>query len=289
MLVQKLYELNLIQCPYWLPSNVQYLVMTGSHSYGVETKDSDFDYYGMCIAPRDHHFPAEYGLISGFDEIPEFETWHQHRIAYEKGIDLTLSNITHYFKLLRKNNPNIIDSLFAPQSCVVTATQLANMIRDNRKIFLHKGLWKMFKGYAYSQKSEMINRQPQGARKEMVDKWGFDLKFAMNLVRLLSECEQLLIEGDLDLQESGRKAHLKSIRNGEVPLKDILHYFDTKEKQLEELYNKTKLPDEPDDVKIRALLINCLEHHYGRIEKLHQNVAEQALREIKQILLRDNL
>jgi len=50
--------------------------------------------------------------------------------------------------LAMKNNPNIIDSLFTPQFCVLHTTKVGNMVRDARRSFLHKGAWHRFKGYA---------------------------------------------------------------------------------------------------------------------------------------------
>lgn len=289
MILNKIYEQDLITPPYWLPNNTQYLVLMGSHCYGLENKDSDFDYFGFCVPPREFYFPYDSGYIIGYDELPEFISWNQHHIIYNNHeYDFNILSITHYFKLLTKNNPNIIDSLFVPQSCVSHCTTLAQLVRDNRKIFLHKGLWDSFRGYAYTQKTKMINRNSK-SRQELVSKHSFDTKYAYHLIRLLSECEQLLNECDLDLQEPGRKAHLKSIKNGEVSLQEVLDYFSQKEKHLEQLYTNTKLPNTPDYTKIRSLLINCLEHHYGRIQSLHHNVSDQAIKEIKEILQRNNL
>lgn len=289
MIFHTLYDKDLLQCPYWMPSNLQMLVMTGSRAYGIEREESDFDYIGMCIPPREMLFPNEYGYISGYDTLPEFESWVQHHVIFDQTeYGFNVLGICHYFKLLTKNNPNIIDSLFSPQNCYTFCTQAAQMIRDNRHIFLHKGLWHSFKNYAYSQKSKMLTKQTK-SRQHLIEENGYDTKYALNLVRLLSECEQLLIEGDLDLQEKGRRAHLKAIRDGQVKLDDIFDYFSTKEKQLEKLFANTKLTDQPDISKIRSLLINCLEHHYGRITRLHQNVTEQAIKDIKEILVKHNL
>ena len=95
--------------------------------------------------------------------------------------------------------------------------------------------------------------------------YGMDLKFSYHIVRLLSECEQILIEGDLDLQRN--REQLKSIRRGEWSLEQIEQFFQDKEKQLEELYVKSALPYKADEIKLKTLLLDCLEMHYGSLEK----------------------
>jgi uncharacterized protein len=92
-----------------------------------------------------------------------------------------------------------------------------------------------------------------------------DLKFLYHLVRLLNECEQLLKFGTLDLRQNNEQ--LKAIRRGEVPEEDIRKWASDKEKQLEKLYTETKLPAKPNETQLKELLLRCLEHHYGNLEK----------------------
>ena len=36
----------------WVVDNLQYLTLGGSHAYGTETSNSDWDCYGITIPPR---------------------------------------------------------------------------------------------------------------------------------------------------------------------------------------------------------------------------------------------
>jgi hypothetical protein len=140
------------------------------------------------------------------------------------------------------------------------------MLRDNRKLFLHKGAWHKFKGYSYQQLHKMdIKNPPEGKRRELVDKFGYDVKFAYHVVRLINEVEQILIDGDLDLERN--REQLKDIRNGNWTQKQIRDWFNQKEKDLEKLYLESKLPHSPDEEQIKKLLLNCLEEFYGSLEK----------------------
>ncbi|BDI28025.1 hypothetical protein CCAX7_000760 [Capsulimonas corticalis] len=254
---------------------------------------SDTDLYGFCIPEKETVFPHLRGEIPGFgNQIPRFEQWQEHHVLDKsagggkgRSYDLAIYNIVKYFQLCMENNPNMIDSLFTPRTCVLHSTEVGNMVRENRRLFLHKGAWHKFKGYAYSQVHKMNSKDaPVGKRQELVAQFGYDVKYAYHVIRLLDEVEQILTEGDIDLQRN--REQLKSIRRGEWTQEDILKHFERKERDLETLYTNSKLPHAPDEAQIKQLLLNCLEHHYGNLSDCVVNVdaAADALRRIRAIV-----
>lgn len=273
MLLDELIKKNLITPPSFVVSNCAYLCLMGSHAYGTantsdKTKKSDFDIYGFCIPPKEIVFPVN--EIIGFGRqkkrFEQFQASHIFDKEKDREYDLTVFNIAKYFTLVMENNPNCIDSLFVPQECILHITQVGNMVRENRKIFLHKGCFDRFKNYSFSQLHKMTTKNPQGKRKELREQYGFDVKFGLNVVRLLQECEMILTEGDLDLRRGNE--YLKAIRRGEVSEEEIRKWASEKELQLEKLHNDSKLPYGPDENKIKTLLLNCLEHHYGNLSNV---------------------
>ncbi len=103
-----------------------------------------------------------------------------------------------------------------------------------------------------------------GSRKPLIEQYGYDTKFATHCLRLLAEVEQILTEGDLDLERN--REQLKSIRRGDWTLERIEDYFQTKEKVLETLYSNSTIPYGPDEDAIKRLLLECLEIHYGSLD-----------------------
>lgn len=278
--------------PKFLDTGVQYEVVMGSIAYGVAEDSSDMDVYGFAIPPRDWMFPHLRGEIPGYDEcLPLFEQFQQHHIVDKSALggkgrqyDLTIYSIAKYFRLLTENNPNIIDSLFVPRNCILYSTAVGEMLREKRHLFLHKGCWTKFKGYAYAQVHKMRTKEPEGKRQAIVERYGYDVKFAYHVVRLLNEVEQLLTEGDMDLARD--KEQLKAIRRGDWTQTQVEDYFSEKEKHLEQLYAESKLPQAPDKSAIKALLLQCLEQHYGSLDACvtQPDAALQALREIETII-----
>jgi predicted nucleotidyltransferase len=288
--VQYLTERNLITPPKYVSGSVQFEVLVGSEAYGVASGQSDRDVYGFCIPPRSLVFPHTAGEIHGFGrQVKRFQQYQQHHIYDQSGLsgrgcqwDLSIYNIVRYFQLCMENNPNMIDSLFVPDRCILYITRIGTMVRDQRQLFLHKGSWHKFKGYAYSQVKKMMNKKPDpnSKRYEMVKKHGYDCKFAYHVIRLLNEVEQILTESDLSLDRN--REQLKAIRNGEWTSDQVKRYFNQKESDLESLYTSSTLRYEPDEDAIKGLLFACLEAYYGSLEGTIAlpNAEKEVLREI---------
>ncbi|MDC0435023.1 nucleotidyltransferase domain-containing protein [bacterium] len=287
--IQRLADRNMLNSPpSFLKNGMQLEVIMGSVAYGVSSDTSDMDIYGFAIPSRDYVFPHLRGEIHGFSTIgPQFEQFQQHHIndpEKSKEYDIVIYNITKFFRLCMENNPNMVDALFVPRRCVLYSTEVGELVRENRRLFISKACWPKFKGYAYGQLHKMKTKVSIGKRKEAVEAAGYDLKFSYHVVRLLGEVEQLLTTGDLDL-ESNRE-QLKAIRRGDWTKEQVIDYFERKEKDLESAYADSKLPYSANEDTIRALLLKCLEHHYGSIDAAlpKDTGAVAALRDIQTIL-----
>ncbi|MBC8141351.1 MAG: nucleotidyltransferase domain-containing protein [Armatimonadetes bacterium] len=298
-MTQALTARKLAEPPKWLPNAVVYETLMGSVAYGVSNDTSDCDIYGICLPPKEMVFPHLAGEIAGFGtQKPRFDVFQQHHIQDPSAMggagreyDLTIFSLVRFFHLAMENNPNILDCLFTPASCVIHSTAIGERIRENRRVFLHKGAWHKFKGYAYSQLHKMEIKTPQeGSRRaELVEKYSFDVKFAYHTVRLLDEVEQILTVGDIDLQRD--KERLKAIRAGEWTAEQVKAFFTQKERDLETAYQNSTLPHMPDEARIKSLLLECLEAHFGSLEKAVVVVGRERelLQQIKALCERANV
>jgi len=110
--------------------------------------------------------------------------------------------------------------------------------------------------YHKLKKSKRVQKISSGEEK-------YDYKYAYHIFRLASEAEQILSGGDLDLRRD--RELLKSVRRGEWTEEQARVWFADKEKQLDLLFAKCTLPDHAPEGKLRKLLLECLEMHYGKI------------------------
>ena len=273
MILSSLIKQKLIHPPEWLDENsCAYLTQMGSVAYGVSGATSDIDIYGFAVPPKDMTFPHLKGEILGFGrQIQRYEQWQEHHV-YDAGrqqeFDFSIYSIVKYFNLCMEGNPNMLDSLFVPERCVLHINKIGKHVRENRKLFLHKGCFHKFKGYAYAQMSKIKNKTNSSNEKRTADieANGFDTKFAYHLVRITEECEQILMEGDLDIERN--REHLKAIRRGELSLEQIEEWFAKKNQSLEELYVSSSLQHSPDEAAIKKVLLACLEMAYGSLDSV---------------------
>ncbi len=290
--VIKLTKKELVNPPPQVVKQLQYEVIMGSFAYGVSSDMSDIDLYGFCIPQKDVIFPHLRKEIIGFDKPQKrFDQFQQHHIIDKscnpvREYDLDIYNIVKYFRLCADNNPNMIDSLFVPIRCVTYITPIGELVRENRKLFLHCGAWHKFKGYAYSQlhKLKIKKPDPKGKRFWMYEKYGYDVKFAYHVIRLLDEVHQILTEGDIDLERN--REQLKSVRRGEWKLEDIEEHFQRNEKKLQKSYDECKLPYRPEEEKIKNLLLNCLEQHFGSLSNVvpKENKTNDFIHELENLI-----
>lgn len=278
----RLTDLGLATPPTWLASTIQMEVINGSYTYGVSTDESDFDIYGFCVPHKDVIFPHLRGVIPGFGKKDKvFWQYQQHHIhdpsaraGKGQDYDITIYNIVKYFQLCMEGNPNMVNTLFCPRECVLYSTRLAEFLRENRRLFLHKGCWHKYKGYAYSQMHKMKTSKPQeGSKRDIIVKRdGFDTKFGYHVVRLLGEVEQILAEGDLDLRRN--KEQLKAIRRGEWTLDELIKWAADKELALEKVYEESELPWGPPEAEIKEVMLECLRMVFGSLEATHVEPGE---------------
>lgn len=134
------------------------MVYTGSVAYGASTDYSDVDVSGFCIPPKHIIFPFAKDNIFGFDSPDIFNSWQQHHVKYkDKEYDFNIYNIVQYFALCVENNPNMIDTLYVPQNCIMENSAVGDLVRQNRDHFLSKKCFHSFKGYAFAQKKKMFS------------------------------------------------------------------------------------------------------------------------------------
>lgn len=238
--------------------NLIFKIRTGSHMYGTNTPDSDIDHIGVCIPPKD--------FVLGTYKFEQYEERTNPSDSDKKNTkadsDLTIYSLQKYIKLLADNNPNILETVYAPEDCIVYCDDLGRDLLKSRGLFISKRAYYKFMGYAVAQKKKLLTKEPVGLRSRIVEKHGIDTKYAAHLIRLLLFGVELLRTGELKFPTEHRK-YLVSIKNGEWPLSHIIDKATYLERWMEESFKTTSLPDTPNMEAINKLQISLIERHWS--------------------------
>ena len=250
--LQRLTDRGLVKPPRWLPGNVQYETIMGSVAYGVSSDTSDVDVYGWAIPPKEDIFPHLRGEILGFGK--QAKRFEQLPGAPRRGpgrpgrarADLRPDDLRHR-QVLRPGDGEqpehhrLAVHARRPASC--TARGSATSCGRTAGSSCTRGPGPSSRGTPTRQLHKLAIKQPQGKRAELVAEHGFDTKFGYHVVRLIGEVEQILVEGDIDLQRNNEQ--LKAIRRGEWTEERLRQWFADKESHLERAYAESTLRATP--------------------------------------------
>lgn len=257
----------------WLVEHNMLETIVGSHAYGCQTKESDYDILSIVLPKPEHLNPQNYGFILGFDQLPDFKgkelKGDKNKVLIGKQVVEAewVSLIDFFVKAGLKGSPNLIECLFVSKELVTVGTKMGYYLRDHRKIFLSMRTFQAFKGYANGQMHRIRTRKPETEERQLlIEKYGMDIKMCYHTLRLLDQIEQILTIGDVDLMRN--KEECKLMRAGEWGNFDRFDsYFQKKMDYLEEISRKCNLPPQPQQGSLKKLLMEILEEHYPTGER----------------------
>jgi predicted nucleotidyltransferase len=208
-----------------------YRCQVGSRAFGLATDDSDTDIRGIYVPPARLHWS-----LFKLPEQLEFADRSKDEIYWE---------IEKFLRLALKANPNVLETLWTP--IVLQATDTAQQLREMRRAFLSRHLYKTYSGYVLSQFRRMANAHAKTGK--------YRAKHAMHLVRLLHSGIQALRTGEIRIDVAELREELLSIRSGTWSFEQAKARALELDRQFQEEYRRTSLPEQPDYNRINEFLI----------------------------------
>ena len=129
----------------WIKDRTIFLTVHGSRAYGLETPESDYDYRGICIPPKEYYFSFHKNFEQAELKAPE--------------PDATVFDLQKFFNLTSQGNPNTLELLFTEPSDHLVLTDLGRILLDNREQFLSRNLKERYIGYAKAQAHRIKNHK----------------------------------------------------------------------------------------------------------------------------------
>lgn len=226
-----------------------YKSVAGSISYGTNIESSDLDIRGIFIPHRK--------FLVGLNHVDEFK---------DKAVDdIEYFSIQKFLSLALEGNPNVVEQLFVKDDHVLYQNEFGAELREMRQEFLTKNAYGRFGAYAFAQMKRLNSKNNgthHGSHKDLIEKYGYDTKHAMHLVRLFQMGIQILSDRELDTFRPNHE-ELLSIRQGMYTLEEIKQYAEELNEQLEESMKTSRIPDYPDFNKVNRWLVKTVDKAYG--------------------------
>ena len=230
------------------------------NTYEESTTHDDKDIMGIFIPPEDVTF--------GIRNMETIERMKDEKLSQKRTVtwDIVYYSLPKYLNLILKQNPNVIMLLWLSEKHYIRKTRFGQRLIDNRDRLLSKKCYDSFCGYAHGQLHRMTHHTSTGRmgekRKELVERFGYDVKNASHLIRLLKMGLETLTTGEM-LVERPDNNMLLEIKRGEWPLQKVLDYSDRLFQLMDEALVKSTLQNRVDEPFVNNLCEEITMEFYG--------------------------
>lgn len=172
----------------------------------------------------------------------------KHDAPSEPGdLDLTLYSLRKFVRLALKGNPTILTLLFVPLSHQICGDSRGQGLQEMSSHIVSRRAGGAFLGYLQAQKHRFMGLSGMDVtRKESIERFGFDTKYAMHMLRLGIQGVEILTTGRLSVPMPGDQSdYLRSVRRGEVAKDAILERTGQLEGEIKALLDTSPLPEHP--------------------------------------------
>lgn len=229
------------------------LVGSTAHGTGLDGHE-DRDEMGICIEP-----PETVAGISTFEQYI-FRTQPEGVRSGPGDLDLVIYSLRKFCHLAYKGNPSILMLMWLPE--YMTKEVLGVQLIQIRDAFVSREAGWRYLGYLTAQRAGLTGqRSPKVARPELVERFGYDTKYAMHALRLgLQGIEYLTHRRiSIPIQEPDRE-YLRSVRRGELSVTKVIEDIDRIAAELKDLTERSTAI--ADLATINRFLVEAHQRHW---------------------------
>jgi hypothetical protein len=234
------------------------LVGSTVHGLAIEGQD-DRDEMGVCIEP------PEYVMGLKHFEQHVFRTQPNGVRSGPGDIDRTIYSLRKYARLAANGNPTILLLLYSPNFLVPHG--LGMDLRALAPAFASRRAGAAFHGYMRAQRQRLAGERGgmhAKPRADLVERYGFDTKYAMHMLRLGHQGVEYLTTGALTLpMREPTRQHLRDVREGKIEFQAVMTEAGELDRQLRDLLETSPLPDEPNFAAINRFLVRAHAVYWG--------------------------
>ena len=241
------------------PDRLVLLTEVGSVAQGLNVTDQD-----------DHDYTAVW--IESFGELVDGPQKRQSMMIRSKpegersepgDIDINVYTLRKFVALARKGNPSILLALFADP---VISRLPEDRWEELAQYLQSKRAGGAFLGYMKQQMERWKGERGQKnvSRPELVERYGFDTKYAAHIVRLGIQGTEYMLTGRFTVPMPAVSAwKIKALRTGGVTEREAMAWAEEVEEDLKRAIDQSTLPDEPNEDRTHLWLRREYQRSYG--------------------------
>jgi predicted nucleotidyltransferase len=228
------------------PTILRAVVGSTVHGLNVEDGIEDRDEMGICV----EDYQAAHGLLVPFEQYiyrsAAIREGRPDAKSYAGDLDLVVYSLRKWLRLALNGNPTILLLLFAPP---LQQDTRGAQLRDLAPKIVSRRAGRAFLGYLDAQRARLTGERggKDVNRPELVERYGFDTKYALHMLRLGYQGVELMETGRLSLpMREPDRSWLRSVRTGGATLPEVLDRATELRTRLETLLETSPLPEHPD-------------------------------------------
>jgi hypothetical protein len=237
------------------------LVGSGVHGTSIAGQD-DRDEMGVCVEPPQS--------VIGSREFKHytFRTQPEGVCSGPGDLDLVVYSLRRYAALAAQGNPTVLLPLFVPDEHVCFINEYGRELRERAHLFVSREAGHRFLGYLESQRKGLMGLRSGGTRNQgradIRERYGFDVKFAMHMVRLGIQGVELMRTGRITLPiPEPELTWLRELRRGEHTKAEALNRAEGLEGEIRDAMSHSHLPERASRQVIDAWLVGVHRRHWG--------------------------
>lgn len=239
--------------------NLILMATVGSTVHGLNLPGADdHDEMGVCIEPPEY--------VIGLDHFEQdvYRTKPQGVRSEHGDTDRTVYSLRKFASLAIRGNPTILLLFFSQPSFSV---ELGLQLQESIDRFAARSAGHAFLGYMTQQRQRLTGERGQMNvnRPELIEAFGYDTKYAMQMLRLGFQGVEFLQTGQLSLpMREPERSFVFSVREGKVDINDVLTRAGELEREVKLLLDDSPLPEKPDREWINAWLVRAYKEWWAR-------------------------
>lgn len=236
--------------------------VAGSHLHGTNHADSDVDCLGVYIEPAE--------CLVGFspcESVSLRDTVDEKSVSDD--VEGTAYGLRKFCHLALGGNPSVTALLYAPEQQVVVSTELGRELRSMWHDFVSYSALKAYSGYMDQQFGRLtgVRGQKRTNRPALVDKFGYDVKYAAHAIRLgYQGLEYARNDGWVqEPLEPMTRSILLNVLSGQVPFDDAVNMTRELRDQLRKVVEDhlSNIPTHPKVDKVEQFLVKSYLDHWA--------------------------